>query len=763
MAYPQVYSSKTGQWTGLFEEAVSIENVGGIDLTNPQDNDILTYNSACANFINEPITAIINTQNMTPVTINASGLSTFNSASVINNANINGNLVVGSSLTVNGVLITGSSPSATVTTEQIQDSAAPLFDHAFHTNITATYDDANNRILLSASASSASVTVTTEEIQDAAAPLLNHAFHNNITATYDDANNRILLSASASSGSVTVTTEEIQDAAAPLLNHAFHNNITATYDDANNRIILSGSASSGSASMSTEDIQDIVGPMLAHANHTNVTASYNDGTGQVLLSVASPSGGSNQTNFYDVVRDYGVIAGEANSATKIQNALNAARDAGGGTVYIPVGTYNIGSTLQIFSGTTLYLTPKTVIFREFASSPLLANGANGATYSGYSGQSNIRIIGGIWESRGSAYPIQPAMGMSIGHATDVVIQDLTISNIGGYHAIEINSSKNVKVENCRFTGFKDTGGRGYSEAIQVDYAGSSTLFGWFGAYDNTHCQDVVISNCYFGASGTAGTTSWPTGIGSHSYLSGSYHKDVKFINNTFEGMTEYAIRSFCVYDNLLIDGNTIRSSYGGIAVGLDGNKNHSSDQAVVSNTAMLNYAPQVSYNTIVSNNIINNTGTSGASGIWVINAENISIVNNVIKGITRQSDYIADGILGVKLINGNISNNVLQNIANDGIDLRKNSRNIMISNNTTMNVSLTTNNEYRHIYLNDDSDDCSIISNRGYRTAANIAAHGMEFTGTCNNLRIFGNQYGTSATSPILNNSVGSNTTVTNA
>ena len=713
MTYPQVYSSQTGQWTSLFEEAVTIENVGGIDLTNPQNNDILTYNSACANFINEPITAIINTQNITPITINASGLSTFNSASVINNANINGNLVVGSSLTVNGVLITGSSPSATVTTEQIQDSTAPLFDHAFHTNITATYDDANNRILLSASASSASV---------------------------------------------TVTTEEIQDAAAPLLNHAFHNNITATYDDANNRIILSGSASSGSVSMSTEDVQDIVGPMFAHANHTNVTASYNDGTGQVLLSVASPSGGSNQTNFYDVVRDYGAVAGEANSATKIQNALNAARDAGSGIVYIPAGTYNIQSTLQIFSGTTLYLTPKTVIFREFATSPLLANGAFNASYSGYSGQSNIRIIGGIWESRGQAYPIQPAMAISIGHATDVVIQDLTISNVGGYHAIEINSSKNVKVENCRFTGFKDTGNRGYSEAIQIDYAGEG-LFGWFGAYDGTHCQDIIIDKCYFGSSGTAGTTSWPSGIGSHSYSSGSYHKDVKFINNTFEGMTEYAIRSFCVYDNLLIDGNVIRGSYGGIAIGLDGNKDHSS---TMSNTTILGYAPQVSYNTIISNNIIDNSGVSGASGIWVINAENVNIVNNVIKGITRQSDYIADGILGVKIVNGNISNNVLQNIANDGIDLRKNSRNVMISNNTTMNVSLTTNNTFRHIYLNDDADDCSIISNRGYRTAANIAAHGMEFTSTTNNLRIFGNQYTTSATTAISNNSVGSNVTVTN-
>jgi len=713
MAYPQVYSSETGQWTNLFEDAISIDTIGGVDINNPQEDELLRYDSASSNFVNESISAIINGKNIAPATINTSGLSTFNSASVINNANVNGNLVVGSTLTVNGVLITGSSPSATVTTEQIQDAAAPLFDHAFHTNITATYDDANNRILLSASASSASVTVTTEEIQDAAAPLLNHAFHNNITATYDDANNRIVLSASASSGSVNV---------------------------------------------STEDVQDIVGPMFAHSNHTNASATYNDSTGQILISVATPINGSNQTNFYDVVRDYGAVAGEANSATKIQNALNAARDAGTGIVYIPAGTYNVQSTLQIFSGTTLYLTPKTVIFRQFPTSPLLANGAYNASYSGYSGQSNIRIVGGIWESRGAAYPIEPAMGISIGHATDVVIQDLTISNIGGYHAIEINSSKNVKIENCRFTGFKDTGNRGYSEAVQIDYAGEG-LFGWFGAYDGTHCKDIVVDKCYFGPSGTAGTTSWPSGIGSHSYLAGSYHKDVKFINNTFEDISEYAIRSFCVYDNLLISKNIIRNCYGGIAVGLDGNRNHSS---TISNTTMLGYAPQVSYNTIISDNIIDNSGTSGASGIWVINAENVNIVNNVIKGITRQSDYIADGILGVKIINGNISNNVLQNIANDGIDLRKNSRNVMISNNTTMNVSLTTNNTFRHIYLNDDADDCSIISNRGYRTAANIAAHGMEFTSTTNNLRIFGNQYGTSATTPIANNSVGSNTTVTN-
>ena len=31
--------------------------------------------------------------------------------------------------------------------ELAQDYAAPLFNHASHTNITATYDDANNKIL----------------------------------------------------------------------------------------------------------------------------------------------------------------------------------------------------------------------------------------------------------------------------------------------------------------------------------------------------------------------------------------------------------------------------------------------------------------------------------------------------------------------------------------------------------------------------------------------------------------------------------------
>jgi len=40
-----------------------------------------------------------------------------------------------------------------ITDDQIQDAVAPLFEHSQHTNVTATYDDLNNKIILNTSAS----------------------------------------------------------------------------------------------------------------------------------------------------------------------------------------------------------------------------------------------------------------------------------------------------------------------------------------------------------------------------------------------------------------------------------------------------------------------------------------------------------------------------------------------------------------------------------------------------------------------------------
>jgi hypothetical protein len=76
-----------------------------------------------------------------------------------------------------------------------------------------------------------------ERAQDAAAASLTHGDHVNITVTYDDAANKIILTGTNASGG---DVELIQDASAALFDHTTHVNITATYDDANNKVVLSG-------------------------------------------------------------------------------------------------------------------------------------------------------------------------------------------------------------------------------------------------------------------------------------------------------------------------------------------------------------------------------------------------------------------------------------------------------------------------------------------------------------------------------------------
>ena len=75
-------------------------------------------------------------------------------------------------------------------TEAAQDSVAGLFTHAGHTNVTATYDDVENKINLSVIAQ-----LTQEQAQDYIAPLFTHGLNPNITATYDDVANKMMLEA----------------------------------------------------------------------------------------------------------------------------------------------------------------------------------------------------------------------------------------------------------------------------------------------------------------------------------------------------------------------------------------------------------------------------------------------------------------------------------------------------------------------------------------------------------------------------------------
>jgi hypothetical protein len=262
----------------------------------------------------------------------------------------------------------------------------------------------------------------------------------------------------------------------------------------------------------------------------------------------------------------GIYLPPAPGSAGIQSALDAARDAGGGWVIVPAGVWLINDTLRIYRHTRLTLLPGAEL-RENAPVTMLLNGDADQTFGGYTGHGDILIEGGVWNMRGTTEGLTGnRMCISIGHARGITIRDIEVRDVSGFHGIELNSTKNAVVENCKFLGYVDNTtdqSRSFSEAIQLDLAKSSGAFGGFGPYDQTVCEDITIRGCYVGASGTAGTTAWPRGVGSHSATVGTTHRRIRITDNTFEGLLQYGIVAYA-YDDCVIAGNTMKGCGAGI-------------------------------------------------------------------------------------------------------------------------------------------------------------------------------------------------------
>ena len=346
----------------------------------------------------------------------------------------------------------------------------------------------------------------------------------------------------------------------------------------------------------------------------------------------------------------------------IQAALNAARDANGGWVIVPPGTYDASTLpLRIYRNTRLTLCDGATI-RRATTGTMLLNGDASQTFGGYTGHGNIIIEGGVWDARATTYPTS-AMAISIGHAENVRIRDTTILNVCGYHAIELNSTKTATIERCRFLGYVDPGGRDFSEAIQVDLAKSSGVFGGFGPYDNTVCEDVTIRDCYVGASGTAGTTVWPRGVGSHSATVDVAHRRIKVLENSFVGCPQYAVVAYAWNDSV-IDDNTMRSCGSGVRL----RTIISSDAADSTNTSgVVTNASQVMENLVVSNNtIVDGTGYDDpilCYGESTGRVTGVTIDGNTIDG----SGGSENGIRIYYTSDYTLSDNTIRNAAGTGI------------------------------------------------------------------------------------------------
>jgi hypothetical protein len=347
----------------------------------------------------------------------------------------------------------------------------------------------------------------------------------------------------------------------------------------------------------------------------------------------------------------GIIVPSATTGAAVQAALAAAGAANGGWVIVPPGTYGVSSLpLRIYRNTRLTLCDGAVI-RRAGNGTMLLNGDAAQALGGYTGHGSIIIEGGVWDARATTYPTS-AMAISIGHAENVRIRDTTIKDVCGYHAIELNSTKNATIERCRFLGYLDPGGRDFSEAIQVDLAKSSSVFGGFGPYDNTVCEDVTVRDCYVGASGTVGTTVWPRGVGSHSATVDVAHRRIKVLENSFVGCPQYGVVAYAWNDSV-IDDNTMKGCGAGVRL----RTIISADAADSTNTSgVVTNASQVMENLTVSNNsVVDGTGYDDpilCYGETTGRVTGVAITGNVVEGsggsengirIYYTSDYTVTG------------------------------------------------------------------------------------------------------------------------
>lgn len=191
----------------------------------------------------------------------------------------------------------------------------------------------------------------------------------------------------------------------------------------------------------------------------------------------------------------GFISIPANATTaQIQKII----EKGGDFRFTKGIKYKITSTLYLTTNTELDLNGATL--RRYCDGPLLRL-KDSANCTAYNGTHDIIIENGTLEGMsGPGYPFASNSLLTMFHAHDIIIRNVTFLDLPGGHGVDCCACKNVKVLNCAFKGFNNFNNSPYRESFQVDwafYGGLPTYKKGSKCYDETHCKNITIDGCLF--------------------------------------------------------------------------------------------------------------------------------------------------------------------------------------------------------------------------------------------------------------------------
>lgn len=383
-------------------------------------------------------------------------------------------------------------------------------------------------------------------------------------------------------------------------------------------------------------------------------------------------------NFIDVIllpKNYGLTGNDI--TTSLQACLDLCKNKKGGTILVPAGEYLLSTSLRIHANTTLILDKGATITATSNCPTMLINGVPNQSYGAYQAPGNITIVGGTWISNSPEYSESNRNIFGLAKACDITIRDANFYNVKSSHALDISGCKNVLVDNCNFKGYKNVedGSRDYAEAIQLAEH-TQAGFNNFPSYDRTPCENVVVQNCYFGASDYY--EAWAVGVGGHSSVHNKNCKDIKIINNTFDGLTKSGIRIF-KWKDVSISNNTFNECALGVTFsnvkagaesskdenGIQSNQSQAGENVTISGNKFNNspmyisgqYTSETDFapakNITITDNIF--IGSRGGNGLSLYVAQNVVVSNNIIKDCNR---FIFIKYVANLVCNHNIANNI---------------------------------------------------------------------------------------------------------
>lgn len=250
--------------------------------------------------------------------------------------------------------------------------------------------------------------------------------------------------------------------------------------------------------------QSLVSPITSGTNQPNGYVKL-DGTGHIPGNlITGTQAGGLYTKVYDAVSLYGMHADGSDTSSNLQNALNAATNAGGGIVYVGPGTYSLGDYVVIGSNTWLLLADGCTLQRIQGATnpPYIISNIRFNTNNNPS--SNFKITGGKIDAVGSQNLSSACTPIFFIQAQRVTIRDTFINNVFNNPCIEVNGSNIVRINDCHFNGTGSNTIQPTVPCIRINSSDSSTTpAGLLNSLYNGSVSFIVkITDCELSGTGS---------------------------------------------------------------------------------------------------------------------------------------------------------------------------------------------------------------------------------------------------------------------